>query len=701
MSGQLSVALRLLLEAQGLKTGSVEAKKALEGVGTAGAQSMHKLDAQIVAVGSSLSTRMAMGGQRVAVTFQKMQMDTASSLRKLNLEGVSTFQRISAGAAQFGRSVDAGINPAISRARSNLRGLREDSGRAFREVEGYTRHFNGVLGSLGVATGAYGAYSLAARSARLDRDLIGVRQTAGSTPAQASALRALLFSEGRRTGQAPEALLGGFNRLIQSGLSWDQARTTLPALNEGSTIGRADAGVLARSLVVASNAYQMNLARPGVARSLLEQMTVAGRLGNAELENIADIFPRVGINASKAKLSFPRALGFVEGLSQVETQPERLATLAESTLRVFTSERYKMQAQAGTGVRFYDAKGGARDPFDVLDEMAGRYGKLKTDQARNQFIARGFGQMDLDTQRGVQSLLTGNTIAKVREFSALIEKAGGTFERDLPQSIDNAVDQAGRLKTSLSQAADAFTTPINRTLADLIEWSQKSRAQGGAGLSPGQTTAATIAAGAGAIVAGGLLTSVARRIGGNHLGGAVGTAAGLAAGQAVEKAGLGTAVFVTNWPGGGAGSGSDLVGGLAGGAIASKVLTGGSASLRLLRAATVGQLFSGALGFGGAAAAGGLVAGAGAAGYGAGSLIYRGIDNTDFADRLGGAIALALSRVGNGEAGAALDSRLGGSKAEVTLRIDQDGRARVGAITSSGGIDLNVATGLHVFGAAP
>ncbi|MCP2839689.1 phage tail tape measure protein, partial [Salmonella enterica] len=83
--------------------------------------------------------------------------------------------------------------------------------------------------------------------------------------------------------------------------------------------------------------------------------------------------------------------------SRIERQPERLATLADSTMRLFTNTRYLRQAQKTTGIRFFDEQGQRRDPIKVLEEIKHRYDTLKTDAARQKFLFQAFGEADLDT----------------------------------------------------------------------------------------------------------------------------------------------------------------------------------------------------------------------------------------------------------------------------------------------------------------
>jgi TP901 family phage tail tape measure protein len=201
----------------------------------------------------------------------------------------------------------------------------------------------------------------------------------------------------------------------------------------------AGADKLTSSVTVAATAFNFDLAkRPG--GQLLDKMTLAGRKGNAELENLADIFARVGVNAAAGGMGFEQTLAFIEGLSLIERQPERLATLADSTLRLFANLNYAKEAAKATGVRFFDQKTGERrNPMDVLKDLKKEYDKLGTDKERALFM-RCLRQGRPRHDQGLHALFGGDMLTKVQGFTGEIRDAGGTLQRDLPKALSNAVD---------------------------------------------------------------------------------------------------------------------------------------------------------------------------------------------------------------------------------------------------------------------
>lgn len=545
-----------------------------------------------------------------------------------------------------------------------------------------------TLATLGVGLAAG---KLIQDSALLDKSLVRIGQTTGANRAQVKGLRDEIFKLARETGRPIDTLVGGFNNLIQSGLDFRAALATTRAINPASAVTGAGEDVLAGGLAVAASAFQFDLSQPRIAVDLLDQMVVAGRLGNAELEDLASIFARVGVNAKSANLSFVDTLAFVEGLSQVERNPERLSTLADSTLRLFTNQRYQQAATKATGVRFFGADGASRDPLAVLDDIAGRYRALATDQARSRFIAKAFGEADLDTQKGLRTLLGGDSLAQIRDFTRQIQGASGTVARDLPDAIDNAVDQASRLGTNLREAGEAFARPINRTISDLIEFQLDPKEKGGLGLGPGAAVATT-----GALIVGTTaLASLARSLLGKipFIGGAAsdaaGTAAGLAQGQLVKQAGLATPVFVTNFPSGSSGAGGGVQGAVAG-AVAGAAIRGGL----LARLGGLLAPLGTSAGIGAAALGTAGVLSAGAGGFELGSAINRNfIDGTQLSDQIGRAVAIALATFGNQDARDALNARNREAvNGQIKIELD-DKRARISQVQTRGPIDFNFASG--------
>ena len=401
--------------------------------------------------------------------------------------------------------------------RSSLGGLNGVAAQAGKGLEALTGRYATGIAGLGVS---YKAAQAVMDSARLDKGLMRTSQTMGLTAQQAEETRRALFAMSRDTGQSVDDLKAGFDRLGASGMSYEQALASIRAINPAMAVTGASADQLASALSVAGEIFKFDLSRPETAVRLLDQMTAAGRLGNAELEDLSSIFARVGGSAKNAGLSFGESLAFIEQLSLIEKEPERLATLADSTLRLFTNQNYLKEAADATGVKFYDAKGERRAAFDVLQDIARKYQQFKTDAQRDKAFAQAFGKTDLDTQRGLRALFDSGVLVNLAKLNAEIEGASGTIARDLPNAINNSVDQVGRLKAALSQAADDFARPFNEAIAGGIAMLLDGEGLSGKQLLGGAAAAGI--AGYGALKLAGLGLS---RLGGKAAGGLVSTVA--------------------------------------------------------------------------------------------------------------------------------------------------------------------------------
>lgn len=584
---------------------------------------------------------------------------------------------------------------------SGERGVRSFTGgvkREFEALKGVIGSVEGKLASLGVSVGVVATI---AQSARMDKGLTQIGQTAGMSKREVAELRSELFRMAGETGQQVDDLQQGFNNAVQAGLNFREALPVIDATNKAMAVTGANADSLTGALTVAATAFNFDLSKPKMATDILDKMTVAGRLGNAELENLSSIFSRVGPNAAAAGFGFDKTLAFIEGLSQIERAPERLATLADSTLRLFTNLRYMKDAQAATGIKFFDKDGARRDPLKVLADIKKQYDKLGTEKDRALFVQKAFGNADLDTIKGMRALFNTNILGKMSgEFAEKLANASSTLNRNLPDAIANSVDQVGRLKAVLREAADGFAGPMNETLQNVIRWGLDKKENSGLELS-----GKNMMLGGAGLVLGTLATA---RYGGKALtalGGKFGIAGGLAAGKALETAAGVTPVFVVNMPGEGiAGSGLNIPAGIGkdtlakGASAASKFRVGaallGGSDLAAIRMMGAGAMGSAALGVGAA----------GAAGYGVGTMAYKyGLKGNAGGDAIG-AIAASIAAIFSDEARNAIAINREMKRAEVggdiRIKIDQDGRASVASVKpSQPGVRFNVHAGPTMAGA--
>ncbi len=512
----------------------------------------------------------------------------------------------------------AALTRGLSRARGSVSGFTANAKREFAQLKAIAGSMHGQLAAMGLGLGAG---KVLKDSASLDKQLTRIGQTAQTSGERVRTLRMDLFGMARKSGQGVDNLKDGFNDLVQAGLDMNKSTAALEAMNIAMAVTGATAKTLAGGLTVGAEQFKIDLAQPGKALEMLDKMTAAGRLGNAELEDLSSIFSRVGSNAKRANLEFDQTLALVESLSLVERQPERLATLADSTLRIFTNERYMRAAQKASQVSFFNKDKSRRNAIDILADIKKKYDTFATDMDRFSFIQNAFGKADLDTIKGIDTLLSGDALNRLGRFSHEISSAGGTLQRDFDEATSNLIDQTGMLKNDLREAADGFVTPINETMANVIKWMRDSKTAGGLGLD-----------GKDMIIGGGLGlagTALLARYGGKAASGLAGKllksggslATGIATGKAVEKLTGVVPVFVTNWQDGGLGSAGAIPGAAAktaggkGGMPAWLKNMGSKASAGI---AGYGATLTGSVGSAGMLTTGGSVAGAGLAGYGAG-----------------------------------------------------------------------------------
>ena len=412
------------------------------------------------------------------------------------------------------------------------------------ELNTLSRFKDSIYGQMtGLGLG-FGVGASVVQSAQLDKGMTQLQLTTGGSQLQTSDLRKNLLSTQTLTGQNVDRLKMAADALGAGGLSMSQINGTITPLAKTMAVSTTDPAQLAKAASVASTFFDVDLTKPEEAEKLFDKMTVAGREGFAELENLPDIFARVGTGAKAAGLGLDQTLAMVETLSKYEPNSERLATLVDSTLRVFTNANYLSDAQSGTGVRFYEKNGARRDPMAVIGDMKVKWDKLKTDKQRAAFIDAGFGKADQDTRKGMQMLFDVGSLDKFKDVEAKVAKAQGTIQRDFEAATDNAVDQLVRLTGALRTTTDMLSGPVNKAFTDLVKKALAPKDQGGYGLTGGDLMGGAAATAAGLYVAG--------RVGGAAVKKVVGSLGGLTKGVTVGKAleetvGV-TPVYVVNMP---------------------------------------------------------------------------------------------------------------------------------------------------------
>lgn len=426
----------------------------------------------------------------------------------------------------------------------NLRGLKAIAAGVRSEFERMKRvgsSAQGQLAGLGVGVGVVAGLK---NSAVLDRQLIRTQQTAGLTTEEREEWRGEQWRMAQKYGVEREQVQTGFDTLIASGLSYAEAKPSADAIAQASAVTGADSGILAKAVVTGAAAFDIDLSKTGAALDILQKMTVAGRLGNAELENLSSIFPKIGQDAKSAGMSMDQALSFVETLSLIELEPDRLGTLAQSTLRAFNNGNYRKEVTKATGVEFFNKDKSLRDTKDVFADLQRKYKALKTDKDRARFMDVAFGKMDQDTQKGIKAFLTGDRLENYGKSTGEIKNAKAIFEKDLADNVDSTTGSASRLKATLGGAIDRMSKPLNKGLADMGNYLLNDL-----NLSGEEMLAAGLATGVGGYVAGRGAMAGGSALMSKMLGGPE-TLKNIAVGKVLEEAAGVTSVFVTNWPGG-------------------------------------------------------------------------------------------------------------------------------------------------------
>lgn len=419
----------------------------------------------------------------------------------------------------------------------------------------------------------------------------------------------------------------------------------------------------------------------------LDTLNVQGKQGAFTLQNVAALGPRVmTAYTSMGRTGIPaiKEMGAaLQVIRQGTGSSEMAATAFEALIRTLSdADKVKMLQQGGIKIFDPEALKEGREVLrpinelmvDIIKRTDGR--KILLSEVLDAEAMRSFNSSISEFQRtgGLESL---------DKFMS-VQADGSTTLGDSARAAQDAAAAIENLQTAWKQFADANLTQHIQSMADAI-----------GDLDPDTVDKLIKTVVYGATALGGMF--VAKKAIG--IGRDVKGVADFVRGDKGKgKSGLGgvmggmdgvTPVYVVNMPGGkgmgGMGSGKK------GGFKPAKKL-GRFESARAMR--NVKNIPK--LGMGTAALAGGSVLAAGAAGYGAGTVIYNNaLAGTDTADVIGRSIAKALAFFGNDAAQAALAAeRNAQQQMRGSMQIEvTDKRVQVKSIDSSD-MDISVDTGM-------
>ena len=335
------------------------------------------------------------------------------------------------------------------------------------KIRGFMSSMTGQLSMLGMG---FGVGTVVSESLKFEKQMRLMEIATGSNRAEMEAWRADLTRNQTATGTSRQKQLEFSKSLQAGGFELKAIRAATSAASATMAIAETDATALGKAIAVATEHFHIDKNDSSAITELLDKMTVAGILGNAELENLPDIFARVGNNAKMANMSLDQTLAYIETMSTVEANPERLATLVDSSLRVFTNAKYMKQAQKGTGVKFFDDQGSRRDPLKVIEDIRKGMSGLKTEAEVFNYLSKAFQTMDSETIKGIQSMLASGKLEELAQKLDRIKSAKGFTTGAMDTALDNTIAQAGRLGAVLRDSAENFIRPMDDWLSRGISY---------------------------------------------------------------------------------------------------------------------------------------------------------------------------------------------------------------------------------------
>ncbi|MDO8654187.1 MAG: phage tail tape measure protein [Undibacterium sp.] len=484
-----------------------------------------------------------------------------------------------------------------------------------------------------------------ANTAYSDRDVAG--RKAGKKELDSSIVNAVRTGGGTRDQAA-----GTLDTLIASGaMSIKDAMGMLPTLTKAATASGADPDQLANIAIRAMQTFKIGSKD---LPKVIDMAITAGQEGGFELKDMAKWLPQQMASArlsgmsgtdGLAKLLAANQASAITAGSKDEAGNNLVNLLAKINSQDTAKDAHKLGIDLSGTLAAARSKGtDSIDAFLNLTEMTVGKDKKYQNLRKNAASAKGDdARANFESQADI---LQGSSIGKlVQDRQALMALVGLMNNRKYVQDVE------GKVKSATGTADKNYAV-----MADEMGFKSQQREQ--------EKEIATYTA----------FEKLAPAINAvnDHLIASAREYPNFTAGMTAATTALGalTAAALTS-------GAANLVMGGGGAAVAGGVAAAGSGALSRLAvtgAFAAGMPFASFAAGAPMMAAGGLLA-AGAVGYGAGSLINKGIEGTEFSESIGRSIAMAMAAMGNKEAKEALkieiDVKNGNIVAAVTAAQDR------------------------------
>ena len=194
-----------------------------------------------------------------------------------------------------------GMNTAAAGTRRFSAGIRSE----FERVKGTLGSLKGILAGIGVTVGGI---KLAVDTAQFERDMRRLQVNLGASRAEMEAWRSEAYDNQKRYG----TLLTDQKELAESlqaaGLDITAIRGAAEPVSKTLQVAKTNADQLGKALGVAREQFGIDITDKAAVEGLLDRMVVAGRLGNAELENLPQHVTVLPNSAAAVKSLIEQAL---------------------------------------------------------------------------------------------------------------------------------------------------------------------------------------------------------------------------------------------------------------------------------------------------------------------------------------------------------------------------------------------------------
>ena len=222
--------------------------------------------------------------------------------------------------------------------------------------------------------------------ARVDKQMVNIQKVTEAPEDELKAFATSIYDTASTVGLSADMYGASVERWVTAGKTLEESIELAQLSSMGAFVGNIDETAMVDYMSVPLNAYK----DAGVeGQDILNAMNEVANKNAIEMDDLGMAYQRASGSASNAGTSFGELTGMISGAQEAtRLGGEKIGTalkamdinLAKIGTQLTPSDQKKFGFFADLGINIKDSNGELRDSYDIIGDLAGKWGTLNSEQ---------------------------------------------------------------------------------------------------------------------------------------------------------------------------------------------------------------------------------------------------------------------------------------------------------------------------------